>query len=339
MNLTKPDNAKKRLGITLGDPAGVGPEVLIAALRSMNDIDFVPVIVGHPEVINKFDSGFLKEFNVKINRFNEFTADNLSDDQWQIVYGEDIKHVPEPGLGNLDSARLSLDYINLSLELWKNGLIDAIVTGPVNKGLIEKNGVPFMGHTEYMAEYIGEENPFMMMFSRKYRVLLVTTHYPISKLPDLVNYKNILDTIRTGDKALTAIDGEQPLIAVCGLDPHCGDDGAIGDFDKTVTAKVVAAAKGEGMNVVGPLAADTLFMPAKWEKYSLIIAQYHDQGLIPFKMLAFEDGVNVTLGLSLVRTSVDHGTAYDIAGKGIAQSGSMEEALKLALSLVQNNPS
>jgi 4-hydroxy-L-threonine phosphate dehydrogenase PdxA len=176
----------------------------------------------------------------------------------------------------------------------------------------------------------------MMMFSKKYRVLLVTTHVPVSSVTSLINEKNIYNTIITGSAAISSIDRSEIKIAVAGLDPHCGDDGAIGDFDKNVTRKAVESARADGINAEGPLSADTLFIPGKWKTYNLAIAQYHDQGLIPFKMLAFDRGVNVTLGLSLVRTSVDHGTAFDIAGSGRASHMSMIEAVKLACKLRKN---
>lgn len=194
-----------------------------------------------------------------------------------------------------------------------------------------------MGHTEYYADRLGKE-PFMMMFSRDYRVLLVTTHFAVSELSSLVTLDAICRTIRAGNTALSRIDGKKPKIAVCGFDPHCGDHGAIGTFDDEVTAQAVNLMKKEGIDVEGPFSSDTVFMPSKWKKYSLVIAHYHDQGLIPFKILAFESGVNVTLGLDIVRTSVDHGTAYDIAGKMAAGYESMTEAIRLAVRLVSLGP-
>jgi 4-hydroxythreonine-4-phosphate dehydrogenase len=174
----------------------------------------------------------------------------------------------------------------------------------------------------------------MMMFSLKYRVLLATTHIPVTRVTESITLEGLLNVIRVGYRSIRSIDGNVAKIAVAGLDPHCGDDGAIGVFDRDITRRAVQRAAGEGIPVFGPFAADTLFIPDTWERYNLVIAQYHDQGLIPFKMLAFNDGVNVTLGLSMIRTSVDHGTAFDIAGKNESRFTSMTEAIKLAKRLV-----
>jgi len=321
-----------RIAVTLGDPAGVGPEVVLRALANMpSGSDFFPVIIGRAGIIKHHYPSY---FPMLV----PFSGEERSPGAGRIFI-DDISFdapVPEPGIGSIDTARESLVYIDRSVELWKQGLVDAVVTGPVNKGLIEKSGVPFMGHTEYYADKIGG-NPYMMMFSSEYRVLLVTTHIAVNELWSFVTEDSIYRTIMTGSSALSRIDGRKPSIAVCGYDPHCGDHGAIGTFDDVVTAKAVDKARREGVDVCGPLSADTLFMPSKWRNYSLVIAQYHDQGLIPFKIMAFESGVNVTLGLDLVRTSVDHGTAFDIAGKGTASHESMSEAVRLAVRLVSLN--
>jgi len=168
------------------------------------------------------------------------------------------------------------------------------------------------------------------MFSPRYRVLLTTTHIPLSEVTAAVTAEQLMRVMETGYRSMSLIDGGTVRMAVAGLDPHCGDGGAVGDFDMTVTKNAVEKARATGIPVEGPFAADTLFIPERWEKYNLVIAQYHDQGLVPFKMLSFDTGVNVTLGLSLTRTSVDHGTAFDIAGRNIAGHRSMAEAIRLA---------
>jgi 4-hydroxythreonine-4-phosphate dehydrogenase len=320
-----------RLGITLGDPAGIGPEVLAASLSEFDfsSIPFIPIIIGRREAVQRAFSRFPKLVLTDLPD----TADILDPSHIYLHPLEFDHPLPDHGKGSIESAKESLAYIDESIALWKSRTIDGIVTGPVNKGLIEKSGTKFMGHTEYIAERTGGHTPYMMMFSGKYRVLLVTTHYAIDELPALVNRKSILDTIECCDKALTAIDGKRPRIAVAARDPHCGDAGAISMFDTDVTAKAISDATALGIDCSGPFAADTLFLESKWRTFDCAIAQYHDQGLIPFKILAFEDGVNVTLGLPVVRTSVDHGTAYDIAGKGIAQHSSMTQALRLAARL------
>ncbi len=322
---------KPKIGITLGDPAGIGPEVAINAILE-NNFNCVPILIGNVDIIKYLCKDLLKEKNYIIYNKEQQIAENHN----LIIYDvpSDCPR-PEPGIGNIDTAKESLLYIDTAINLWKNNEIEAIVTGPVNKGLIEKSGTHFIGHTEYFAEkMIHQENPYMLMFSEDYRVLLVTTHYPISKITEIITEEKICDTIKIGHQAIKQIDNKEPLIAVTGLDPHCGDSGAIGDFDAKVTRKAIEKCQAFGINVEEPLSADTLFIPSKWRQYDLAIAQYHDQGLIPFKMQAFESGVNVTLGLSVIRTSVDHGTAYDIAGQGKASFSSMVHAINLARQLI-----
>ena len=316
------------IGITIGDPAGIGPEVALKALRELkekeNRLRFI--LIGREKVLKNMYKDMLPEYTTVSGIFVPERLGNLP-----LIYNVECDYpLPVAGQANVLTGAESKLYIDAALELWKAGHIDAIVTGPVHKGFIEKSGTPFTGHTEYMAGYIGEEFPFMMMFSPKYRTLLATTHVPLASAASLVTRERLVQVISAGYESIKLIDGADVKIAVTGFDPHCGDDGAIGDFDIKVTAKAVEDAKGLGIPVEGPFSADTLFMPEKWSAYNLVIAHYHDQGLIPFKMLAFDEGVNVTLGLSLVRTSVDHGTALDIAGKGIAKHNSMVEAIKLA---------
>ncbi|MGL4370016.1 MAG: 4-hydroxythreonine-4-phosphate dehydrogenase PdxA [Spirochaetota bacterium] len=325
------------IGITLGDPAGVGPEVALRSLTSsFPSRDFVPVLIGRRGIIQRHYPSFDKYLTPA-------SPEQLHNPDLSAIYIDDIESadpVPDPGKGSILTARESLRCIDRSIELWSGGIIDAVVTGPVNKGLIEQSGTPFMGHTEYYAEKTGG-TPYMMMFSAEYRVLLVTTHCAIDELPAAVTEDAIYRTIAAGHKALSRIDGKAPRIAVCGRDPHCGDHGAISTFDDDVTSAAVARAKNDGICVQGPVSADTVFLPSKWKSYQLVIAHYHDQGLIPFKICAFDSGVNVTLGLDIVRTSVDHGTAFDIAGKNCAGYESMSEAIRLArrLASMRNQPS
>ncbi len=322
-----------RIGITIGDPAGIGPEITLKALSQLTDQHFTPVIISRKAVLEQVQQGSTAGFVISdsTDQLRRSLADNAGRTHLFDV-ALDFP-LPSPGRGTIETGMESRTCIDTAIRLWKERLIDAVVTGPVHKALIEKTGCTFTGHTEYIADAIGETNPFMMMFSREYRVLLATTHMPISAVPAALTPDRLLMTIRTGHAAMTAIDGGRVKLAITGLDPHCGDEGAINDFDMRVTAEAVARARSEGIDIEGPLSADTLFMPEKWKRYNLVIVHYHDQGLIPFKMLAFDEGVNVTLGLSIIRTSVDHGTAFDIAGKGMAQYTSMVEAIKVAMSL------
>ena len=317
-----------KIGITSGDPAGIGPEIIAKALKNLPDKSFVPVIIGSADFYRHYHNEFFRRCTLlslhdKIDTPGDYFIDVLFEGP-----------IPEPGKGTSATGRESLRYIDAGLDLWERGEIDALVTGPVSKGLIEQSGTHFTGHTEYLAARTGG-HPFMMMFSEDYRVILATTHLPLSQVSSSVNRERILQVITAGNESIKAIDRAPVRLAVAGLDPHCGDDGAIGTFDRDVTAKAIEEARSAGIDVEGPFAADTLFMADRWKEYNLVIAQYHDQGLIPFKLLAFDRGVNVTLGLPLVRTSVDHGTAFNIAGKDRAGYSSMIEALAVACRLVQ----
>lgn len=326
-----------KLGVTAGDPAGIGPEVALKAINALNDNSIIPILIGRASA---FDANYPHLFSdYEVMR----SPEGLTAPGKKYLYDLALDlPVPRPGAGNVDTGTEARACIDSAIDLWRAGVIDAVVTAPVSKSLIEKSGIHFTGHTEYLAEKIGETGPLMMMFSKKYRVLLASTHVPVSGITACLGLERLLAVIRAGHESMKAIDGGSVKIAVAGLDPHCGDDGAIGTFDRDVTAGAVARAREEGVPVEGPFAADTLFIPSLWERYNLVIAQYHDQGLIPFKMMAFDEGVNVTLGLSMVRTSVDHGTAFDIAGKNKARWSSMTEAIRvakrLALMRLQQGP-
>ena len=322
-----------KIGITAGDPAGIGYEVAVKAIENLNDKDIIPVLIGRSSVLERLFPESLSKFKIIDPGSGGYTYREGSG------YFCDVKSnlpMPVPGKGSAETGKESLEYIDKAVELWKAGAIDAIVTGPVNKAFIKKSGVPFSGHTEYLADKIDESEPLMMMHSSLYRVLLATTHIPISRVRDSIDAEKLLKVIETGYRSIRSFDKGDLKIAIAGLDPHCGDDGAISNFDKEVTTAVVEKAKKSGINIEGPFAADTLFIPGNWRKYNFIVAQYHDQGLIPFKMLAFDTGVNLTLGLSLIRTSVDHGTAFDIAGKKVSSYKSMIEAIKLASQILKN---
>ena len=326
------DGIRLRAGITMGDPAGVGPEVALKAVNDLRETEgIIPLIIGRDAVLRELYGELAAGSEVvDLDRCGEH---RFEPGKRYIVNVDAPYPLPRQGEGSARTGSESRLYIDAALGLWKRGVIDVLVTGPVNKGCIQKSGIEFTGHTEYIARALGEERPYMMMYSRDFRVLLVTTHIPVSTVPEAVTPDTVLAAIRAGHRAAMSIDGAPVRLAIAGLDPHCGDDGAIGGFDAAVTADAVKKARAEGIDIDGPYAADTLFIPRRWRSYNLVIAHYHDQGLIPFKVLAFDTGVNVTLGLSITRTSVDHGTGYDIAGKGLASHLSMLGAIRLACDL------
>lgn len=325
-----------RIGITPGDPAGIGPEIALKAVNDINstgDSGIIPVLIGGIDNFRRNYSSLAESYEIITPDVLESEPDPSKKYICPLEYKQGIH---KPGKGTVESAAESLFYINNAVDLWKSGLIDAIVTGPVHKGLIERSGTPFAGHTEYIADRINEKDPLMLMYSPDYRVLLATTHIPVSQVAERLTKDYLIKIIKKGYESFCTIDDSPGQIAVCGLDPHCGDDGSIGTFDTEITTRTIETLKQEGVPLTGPVSADTLFLPEKWKTFSLAIALYHDQGMIPFKILAFEKGVNVTLGLSITRTSPDHGTAFDLAGKGSAIYSSMKEAILLARDLELN---
>ena len=219
------------------------------------------------------------------------------------------------------------------------GCLDAMVTAPISKEGFHKAGVDFPGHTEMLAELCGVKRFAMMLFGGPLRITLVTRHVPLTSVSKSLTTAGILETIRITGKALPWLGSPKQRIAVCGLNPHAGDGGTIGREEITVIEPAIRKARKEGFDVSGPVPADVVFHQALQGKYDAIVSMYHDQGLGPLKMLAFNSGVNITLGLPIVRTSPDHGTAFDIAGKGIANPASMIEAIRWAARLARRkNP-
>jgi 4-hydroxythreonine-4-phosphate dehydrogenase len=241
-----------------------------------------------------------------------------------------------PGRPSRDDGLAALGFLRRAAELAIGGRIEAIVTAPVNKKAISDAGVPFQGHTEYLAEAAGTADFAMMLVSESLRVVPVTRHITLARVPAELTESGVLSTIRIvndGLRHLFAIPS--PRIGVTALNPHGGEGGLFGGEEGDVIAPAVEAARSGGIDVSGPYPADTLFVRARKGAFDAVIAMYHDQAMIPIKLLSFGGGVNVTLGLPFVRTSVDHGTAYDIAGRGVADPGSMIAAISLAASMAR----
>ncbi len=216
-----------------------------------------------------------------------------------------------------------------------SGEADAMVTAPLNKESVTLGGMKFSGHTEYIAEVVGAKESRMLLYSDKLRVLHVTTHVPLREACNSTK-ERILRTIELGDEALKQMDMSQRRIAVCGLNPHAGEHGLFGTEDAEKIAPAIEEAKAQGIDCYGPMPADTVFLKAFRGEFELVVAMYHDQGHIPVKLVDFEQTVNVSIGLPIIRTSVDHGTAFDIAGKGIADARNMKSAMRLASVMASN---
>jgi 4-hydroxythreonine-4-phosphate dehydrogenase len=314
--LTKP-----KIGITMGDPNGIGPEVIVKAL-TCSELQGLcqPVVFGSEEV--------LEEAKKIVGMSSVFDFAKVGDfDRARIRPGKPDKRAGEASLSCIREA------VRFALE----DKIDAVVTAPITKESIHLAGAKYPGHTEMLQELTGAKRVAMMFEGGRFRVVLVTIHCALSEVPRLINQGKILATIELTHESLISLFGvPEPEIVVCGLNPHAGEAGAFGNEEILHIAPAIVRAREKGIDVSGPMPADTLFYYALQGRWDAVIAMYHDQGLIPFKMVSFDEGVNVTLGLPIIRTSPDHGTAYDIAWKGKANPSSMIAAIKVAISLVKN---
>ena len=306
---------KSLIGITMGDPGGIGPEVILKALTSPEIRAAANyVVIGSEKVLSNISDRVLSD-NISVLDLDNFTVNNA------------LTHKPLP-----DSGKASVEYILKGLDLAINGKIDALVTAPISKEAIKLAGYNYAGHTELLKEKTSVENVVMFMVGKGLRVSFVTTHLAVNEISGAINQENVFSTIQitaTGLKTFFGID--QPKIAVCGLNPHCGDGDCFGTEERDVIIPAIERAQKMGINCHGPLSADTVFNKALNGEFDIVVVQFHDQGAIPIKMHAFDSGVNITLGIPVIRTSPTHGTAFDIAGKGIADPGSMIEAIKTAV--------
>lgn len=312
---------KPKIAISIGDPAGIGPEVTLKALADVQlrqQSDWI--LVGDATVL-------------------ELTARELGLPSPGLlgISVEDTGTLPH--LARIDFGQLKPDYgaaavryITRAVELCLNGLADAMTTAPVNKEAIVRSGVPFTGHTEFIASLCGVADTRMLLAGPRLRVVHVSTHVPL-RLACKLAIPQVLHTIELAAEALDLFGRPQGRIAVCGLNPHAGEEGLFGHEELEVIRPAVEQARKQGLPCEGPFPADTVFLKAARGHYDIVVAMYHDQGHIPAKLLDFENTVNVTLGLPIIRTSVDHGTAFDIAGRNLANPTNMKAALEMAIQL------
>ena len=325
---------KPHIGITLGDLNGVGPEVVMKALQDNRLLNLItPVIYGSTRALSFYKKQLnLEEFNYGVAKTRgqyipkTINVVNCWEDVIEINPGKPSKETGK-------AAWLALKQATLDL---KEDLLDALVTAPIDKNTIASEEFPYRGHTEYLANTFNTKDYVMMMVSEKLRVALVTEHIAVKDIagtitPELLNKKlSVLEQSLVKDFGIS-----KPKIAVLGLNPHAGDGGIIGTEDDQLIKPVIQEWKNKGKLIAGPFPADGFFASGNYMKYDAILAMYHDQGLVPFKLLAFETGVNFTAGLSAVRTSPDHGTGYSIAGKNLAQEGSLRQSIYTAIDIVQ----
>ncbi|WP_032093311.1 4-hydroxythreonine-4-phosphate dehydrogenase PdxA [Necropsobacter rosorum] len=320
---------KPILGITMGDAAGIGPEVIIKALEDKRIYDLAhPIVIGDKKIMQR-----------ALNIVNsELVLNTVADiDHFSARFGRidilDLDNLPaDLPFARVDprAGRAAYDYIEKAVRLTLDKKIHAIVTAPLNKEALHAGGKPFPGHTEILAHLTRTSDYSMMLTSEKLNVIHVTTHVQLRKACDLVKQERVLKVIELADEYTRMLGIAEPRIAVAGLNPHAGENGMFGDEDAKEILPAVQQARQNGLNVTGPIAPDTVFhRSANLNEFDIVVVMYHDQGHIPIKVLGFDTGVNVTVGLPFIRTSVDHGTAFPIAGKGIADSRSMTEALYL----------
>jgi 4-hydroxythreonine-4-phosphate dehydrogenase len=322
----------KRVAITMGEPGGVGPEVAVRAAHRAKDI-CVPLIIGDKTVIE--EALCMLKLPVRLVVTEEPAAREPAGQEQDILQ---IIHTGPAGgyrKGGPTEAggRASVAAIRRALELTLAGRLDAMATAPISKEALRMAGYPWPGHTEMLAELTGTTDYAMMLMGGPLRVMLVTIHEPMRDVPALVTRESVLRTLRLALRAGRMLSIERPRIAVSGLNPHAGEAGLFGSEEAESIMPAIEEARAEGIAADGPFPPDTVFLRASRGEFDIVVSMYHDQGLIPLKLLAFETGVNVTVGLPVIRTSPDHGTAYDIAWKGRAESSSMVEAVKAAVNL------
>jgi 4-hydroxythreonine-4-phosphate dehydrogenase len=342
------DSGKPRplIAITMGDPCGVGPEIIVKALgsRAVREL-CAPLVVGDAgaleravdllgadvkvQVIATADSPGLRESGADGDGWpgtmHVITPEKLS--LSDMVYGRPTQA----------ACGAVVRYIETAVRMALGGEVQAVCTCPIHKANLHRHGFQFPGHTEFIRDLTGASDVVMMLAGPRLRVSLVTIHDAISEVPRLLTTERILKTVRiTGDAMIRDFGLAKPRIALAGLNPHAGEEGRFGDEERTVIEPAIRQLQQSAYDVSGPYPPDTLFHRAYEGEFDAVVAMYHDQGLIPIKLVHFYEAVNVSLGMSIIRTSVDHGTAYDLAGTGKAHSGSLEAALRLASVMARN---
>lgn len=320
------------VGFTMGDAAGIGPEIIVKTFAA--GLPEPAIVYGDVGVMQNTVAGLELDHQLRVQIISEPEA--CPSDPSIIPVLNRWQALPEAlpmGQPNAEAGRGAYEYLCHAIDDAMAQRIRAIVTAPLNKKAMQMGGVDYPGHTEILAQRSGTSRYAMMLANPELRVLLVTIHVPLAQVPSLITFEAELDTIRLADLACRQAGLEYPRIAVAGLNPHAGEDGRFGREETDIIAPAIEAARAQGLDVSGPVPGDTVFMRARMGEFDIVVAQYHDQGLIPVKYLGVEQGVNVTVGLPFIRTSVDHGTAYEIAGQGVADPASLRTAYETALAM------
>ncbi|ULR44833.1 4-hydroxythreonine-4-phosphate dehydrogenase PdxA [Rhizobium sp. K102] len=313
----------------MGDPCGIGPEIIARVFA--DGLPEQAVVIGDAKVMERA----VRALNLPLQVQPIASVDDALPDSGLIAV-LNVSHLPDDlPIGQVDAraGRASYDYVARAIDEALAGNIGAIVTAPINKEAMKQGGLHYPGHTEILAERTGTDKFAMMLANDELRVILVTIHVSLRDAIDLVTEDSVFRTIELAHRAGKAYGIASPRVAVAGLNPHAGENGMFGREDLDIIAPAISRAQEVGINASGPWPGDTIFMRARRGEFDIVIAQYHDQGLIPVKYLGIDNGVNVTIGLPFIRTSVDHGTAFDIAGQGKADHSSLRYAFDQALLL------
>ena len=321
------------VGITQGDSNGIGYEVIIKSLADERILDsFTPVIYGSSKLMGFYRKTLHNIGPMDINVIN--SAADAKQKKINLVNCLPDNIYAEPGQSTPDSAKAAIKSLEMAVKDLKEGQVDVLVTAPINKRAMNEEGFSNTGHTEYLQREFGADDVTMIMVSDQIKIGVVTGHIPLRDVPKSLTRDSILGKLRImKDSLLRDFGVTDPKIAVLGLNPHCGDGGLLGDEEQNIILPAVQAAQAEGIQAFGPYSPDGFFGLGNYSRFDATLAMYHDQGLAPFKALAFSDGVNFTAGLPIVRTSPDHGTAYDMAGRDEADPRSMMSAIYTAIDI------
>ena len=319
--------AHKTLALTMGDPAGIGPEITLKALAALPDPSAFPIL-GDPLVMQKAAVSF------EMPLYEMASITDRREGAFNLLPTSRLTSLPPLGEVSAKAGEAAYNAIAKGIALSLNGDIAGIVTAPIHKEALKAAGYSYPGHTEILAEHTNA-NVAMMLANDEIKTVLVTIHMALRDAIKAADYPAQIHAIKLAQSGLEAMGTTNPRIAVAGLNPHAGEGGRFGDEEIRIISPAIKAMQAEGLNVSGPWPGDTVYMMAREGKFDVVVAQYHDQGLIPVKYLGLEKGVNITLGLPFIRTSPDHGTAFDITGKGIADPSSMITALQTAQKLLK----
>jgi 4-hydroxythreonine-4-phosphate dehydrogenase len=330
---------KTPIGITMGDPAGIGLEVIFKSLEKISHREYPIVLLGHAGIINAQAAHFKSRFRFIAFGINKRKA--LKKNEIWVMEPDGMEISPASikwGKNSPLAGRISYASVELGISLCLNGQLAAVVTAPIAKTAWQAAGLGYTGHTELLGDRTHTKRPVMLFVNGPFKVALATIHTPLAQVPGLITRSRLKQTIQTAALEMKNRFGiRKPHILVAGLNPHAGEDGILGVEEKQTISPVVRDLQQQGWSISGPMPPDTIFLPEVATQADLIIAMYHDQGLIPFKMLALHQGVNVTAGLPIIRTSPDHGTAFNIAGRGEANPGSMLAAIQVAREMIQKS--